>query len=99
MARHLSCWVAYVNRTGYEDGWAFQGGSYIVSPTGETVAEGRLLKDDLVVASLPASKLRKARIDSPMMRDERPDLVMHELGRILGGQGARSAGADRKAGR
>ena len=99
VARHFTCWVAYVNRTGYEDGWAFQGGSYIVSPTGELVAEGRLLKEDLVVAALPASSLRKARIESPMLRDENPDLVKREIERILDGQGARSYGASGKAGR
>jgi predicted amidohydrolase len=99
VARHFSCWVAYVNRTGYEDGWAFQGGSYIVSPTGEAVAEGRLLDDDLVVATLPASRLRKARIESPMMRDEKPDLVKREMERILGGQLQRSSGASNKADR
>src|SRR5262245_10053542 len=28
VSRQMACWVIYVNRAGYEDGWSFQGGSF-----------------------------------------------------------------------
>jgi predicted amidohydrolase len=85
VARHLTCWVIYVNRVGYEDGWAFQGGSFICSPSGELMARAGFLEEDLVIGRLDASELRKARITSPLVRDEKPDLVRREMERILAG--------------
>jgi predicted amidohydrolase len=82
-ARHLGVWVVYANRAGYEEGWAFQGGSYICSPAGDFVARGRPLKEDFIVATLPEAALRKARLMTPLMRDERLDLVQQEIERIV----------------
>jgi len=86
VARHLTCWVAYVNRAGYEDGWAFQGGSYLCSPAGEVHAEAGLLKEELVIAELPEAEIRRARLRSPLLRDEKEDLVRRELERIVAGR-------------
>ena len=100
VARHFTCWVAYVNRAGYEDGWAFQGGSFLCSPAGELRAEARLFKEDLVIAELPDQELRKARLVSPLLRDEKPELVSREIERILSRAGSpsrpsRAASGDR----
>lgn len=90
VARHFSCRVIYVNRVGYEDGCAFQGGSVVCSPTGEIVARAGNLKEEILVASLPERDLRTARLASPMQRDEKIDLVRRELERILAEGGAPS---------
>jgi predicted amidohydrolase len=82
VARQMSCWVIYANRSGYEDGWSFQGGSFVCAPSGELIAEGKVLKDDLVVAALPAAALRKARLAYTLLRDEKIDLVRREMDRI-----------------
>src|SRR6266853_1390801 len=70
IARQLSAWVVYANRAGYEEGWSFQGGSFACAPSGDVVARARLLQEDFVVASLPAAAIRKARLATPLMRDE-----------------------------
>jgi predicted amidohydrolase len=83
VARHLAAWVVYVNRAGYEEGWAFQGGSFVCAPTGEVRARAALVKEDLVFASMPSSPLRKARLTAPLARDEKLDLVRREMERIV----------------
>jgi len=97
-ARHLACWVVYANRAGYEEGWSFQGGSFVCGPGGEIVAEGRLLKEDLVVASMPGWRMRKARLACPLPRDEKIDLVRREMERISSERAAPPLGRRRAGG-
>jgi predicted amidohydrolase len=82
VAQFLSCHVLYVNRVGYEDGWNYGGGSFAVAPSGRVIAEGKLFKKDAVAARLDEPELRKARTASPLLRDEKLDLVRRELDRI-----------------
>jgi len=82
VAQFLSCFVLYVNRTGYEDGWNYGGGSFAVGPSGGVLAEGKLLKTDNVNVTLAEPLLRKARTSYPVLRDEKLDLVRRELERI-----------------
>ena len=81
-AQFLSCFVLYVNRTGYEDGWNYGGGSFAVGPSGKVLAEGKLLKTDSVSVTLAEPLLRTARTSYPVLRDEKLDLVRRELERI-----------------
>lgn len=81
-AQFLSCFVIYVNRTGYEDGWNFGGGSFVVGPSGKVLAQGEIMKSDTVKATLNEPLLRKARTSYPVLRDEKLDLVRRELERI-----------------
>lgn len=83
-ARFLSCFVLYVNRTGYEDGWNYGGGSFAVDPSGRIVAEAASFKKAAVTATCRPSILRKARTAYPVLRDEKLDLVRRELERIAG---------------
>jgi predicted amidohydrolase len=87
----FTCFVAYANRVGYEDGACFWGGSEVVSPAGETVAKARYLDEELLLADLDPGILRRARVANPLLRDERLDLTLHELSRIIR---ARQADAD-----
>ena len=81
-AQFLSCYVVYVNRTGYEDGWNYGGGSFAVGPNGKVLAEGKLLKSDRVSVTLNGPAIRAARTAYPVLRDEKLDLVRRELERI-----------------
>jgi predicted amidohydrolase len=87
VARQMACWVVYANRCGYEEGWAFQGGSFVCSPAGPVVAEGKILGPDLVIGDLAEAPLRSARLATPVMRDEKADLVRREIDRILAERG------------
>jgi len=84
--------VAWVNRVGFEDGINFGGGSCVIDPFGRTVAEARLLEEDLVVCDLERSTLRRARTVYPLLRDERLPILSREVQRILALPAARTGG-------
>lgn len=79
----FSCFVIFANRVGYEDGVHFWGGSEILSPEGTLLAKARYHQEDLIIAELERSELRRERATSPLLRDERPGLVLRELQRIV----------------
>ena len=86
----LTLYVVYANRVGYEDGACFWGGSEIVAPSGEPLGKARYLEEELMVADLDPGDLRRARVANPLLRDERLDLTLQELTRIM--QARRSGG-------
>ncbi len=81
-AMFLNCRVLYCNRVGYEDGVNFWGGSEYIAPSGDSLARGKLLDEDSVIASVDEGSLRRERIFSPMLRDENLFVTMQELRRI-----------------
>jgi predicted amidohydrolase len=83
LGRFLQTWVVYANRTGYEDGAPFWGGSMVVSPFGFAVAEAPGQDDALLSHRLDDDALRRARIATPLRRDARPELVRVHLARLL----------------
>lgn len=72
----------YANRTGFEDGTNFGGGSRVVSPTGDVVARAGREDEELVLAEVELEQIRRARTFFPLMGDEKLDLVHRELTRI-----------------
>ena len=83
LARFFTSYVVFVNRVGFEDGVSFFGGSLAVGPSGHTVAQAPDLEESLVIADLDPARLRRERVKYPLLRDERPDLTLRELARIL----------------
>lgn len=77
--------VIHVNRTGEEEGHCFWGESVIYDPRGHELVRGPYAESALVTAELDHDLLRAARIELPLLRDERPDLTAAELARILNG--------------
>jgi predicted amidohydrolase len=82
-AQFYTIYNIYVNRVGFEDGAHFPGGSMVVSPTGEIVAQAKYLEEDLIVAELDLEEIRRTRLFAPVLRDERLDLTFRELLRII----------------
>jgi len=82
----FSCFVIFANRVGYEDGVHFWGGSEILSPAGSLLAKAKYHQEELLIAELEKSELRRERATSPLLRDERPGLVLRELERIIAEQ-------------
>jgi NAD+ synthase (glutamine-hydrolysing) len=78
-ATFLNARILYCNRVGYEDGINFWGGSEAVAPCGTALSRGKLLEEDLVLATLQEGELRRERILSPLMRDENLELTIREL--------------------
>jgi len=75
--------VIHANRTGFEDGVTFWGGSTVFGPEGNLLAQGPYYEEALVTAVLDMNQLRRARIRLPLLRDERVGLTQRELKRIL----------------
>ena len=89
----FTCFVVYANRVGYEDGACFWGGSEVVGPSGQSLAKAPYLEEALLVTEVEAGALRRARVANPLLRDERLDLTLRELQRLIQGQGQPGGGA------
>jgi predicted amidohydrolase len=80
-ARTLQCYIIFANRAGFEDGKPFWGGSRILGPRGEVIAQAddklRIISADLDIASL-----RKLRQEVPLLREVRLDLVSKHVRQI-----------------
>jgi predicted amidohydrolase len=79
----FTTYVLHCNRVGYEDGKNFWGGSSIVNPDGEFLTRGCYFDEALIVQPIDLNQLHRTRARLPLLRDERPDMVLRELGRIM----------------
>ncbi|MGH2462370.1 MAG: nitrilase-related carbon-nitrogen hydrolase [Candidatus Limnocylindria bacterium] len=75
--------IAFCNRVGNEEGLTFWGGSRLIGPNGEIVAEAPLYEEALVVGNLDSDDLRMQRYQLPILADERLELTRRELDRII----------------
>lgn len=82
-ASSFTSYVVHCNRVGYEDGKNFWGGSSVASPEGEFLTHGLYFDETLIVQEIDLNQLHRTRSRIPLLRDERPLLVQHELDRIL----------------
>lgn len=82
-ARLLSCYVAFCNRVGFEDGVNFWGGSHLAGPDGSVVATAKLFEEDLLVVDVDDDEIRRARRFSRHFLDEEPATVARELARLI----------------
>lgn len=81
-AETFSLYLLYGNRTGFEDGVGFWGGSEIVDPFGEKIAKARYYEEDFIVGQVDLDSVRRKRTMAPLLRDEDIDLTINELMRI-----------------
>ena len=81
-ATFLTSFVLHCNRVGFEDGLNFWGGSTVFGPDGKLVAQAPYFEEALLLATLDMGALRRVRIQLPLLRDERPDLLRNEVKRI-----------------
>jgi predicted amidohydrolase len=81
--------VAHANRTGFEDGLNFWGGSTVFDPDGKLLVQAPYYEEALVQTEIDLNQLHRTRARLPLLRDERPELVASELERILHGNRSR----------
>jgi len=79
----FTAFVAHANRTGFEDGLNFWGGSTVFDPNGELLAQAPYFEESLTLTEIDLNQLHRTRARLPLLRDERPELVERELGRII----------------
>ena len=82
----FTVFLAHVIRVGNEDGFTFWGGSVIFGPDGERIEQAPYIDEALLVNSIDLGELRRTRNRLPLLRDERPDLTLRTLERILRGR-------------
>jgi predicted amidohydrolase len=75
--------IIHCNRTGFEDGVTFWGGSTVYDPEGNLINQGPYYEEALVTAQLDLNQLRRTRIRLPLLRDERVALTQREMERII----------------
>jgi predicted amidohydrolase len=87
-ARMLECYVVFVNRVGRDAGFTFWGGSHVVDPLGEVVAEAPRLEESLLVVDVDLERVSARRRELPLLGELRPELLRAELERVTEGAGA-----------
>ncbi len=76
-------WSIYINRVGCEDGITFAGGSQAIDPFGAQVADLDSLGSGRLTFEVDLRACERARIQTPLRRDEKPWLVLRDLQHIV----------------
>ncbi len=82
-AGSFCCYVIFANRVGCEDGLTFWGGSEVIDPDCTQTGKASYLDEELLVVDIDSEKVRRARMYTPIRRDERIGLTIRELRRII----------------
>jgi N-carbamoylputrescine amidase len=81
-AQMLECVVVFVNRVGNEAGLTFWGGSHVVDPFGQVVAEAPRFEEALLVVDVDLGQVAERRRAVPLVGDARLDVLRRELDRL-----------------
>ena len=81
-ARMLESYVVFVNRVGTEGELEFWGGSHVVDPWGEIVAEAPLDEPALITVELDLEQVRRRRREMPLVKEARLALINREIERL-----------------
>jgi predicted amidohydrolase len=73
----------FCNRVGMDETISFWGGSEVIGPSGDAVFSAPFFDEGLFLVDVDLGDLRRERIGLPLLRDERPELHLRELRRIL----------------
>jgi NAD+ synthase (glutamine-hydrolysing) len=82
-AQLTTSFVVFCNRVGVEESFSFWGGSEVIAPTGEALFSAPLYDEGLFTVDISLADIRRERIVLPLLRDERPELQVRELSRIV----------------
>jgi predicted amidohydrolase len=82
-AQLTTSFVIFCNRVGVDESISFWGGSEVIGPSGAPLYSAPLYDEGLFTVDLSLADIRRERIGPPLLRDERPELQVRELGRIV----------------
>ena len=82
-AQLTTSFVVFCNRVGMDETVSFWGGSEVIAPSGEAVFTAPLFDEGLHFVDIELGDVRRERVGLPLLRDERPELHLRELRRIL----------------
>jgi len=83
VSRFSTVFLIYCNRVGFEDGKHFAGGSFICDPTGKMVARASYVDQDFLLQDINTDKIREGRKKWPYKRDDKPEVILEALKRIV----------------
>ena len=83
-AQLTTSYVIFVNRVGVDESITFWGGSEVIAPDGDCVFRAPTHDEGLFMTQIDPAELRRERIASPLLRDERPEVVIRQLDQIIG---------------
>ena len=78
----FTTFVLHANRVGFEDGLNFWGTSTVFDPDGRLVAQAGYDEEGLTLAELDLAQLKRTRARLPLLRDERPEIILQTLQRL-----------------
>jgi predicted amidohydrolase len=81
-ARMLQCYVVFVNRVGTEGAFTFWGGSHVVDPLGEVIAEAPRFEESVLLVDVDLDRVAARRRELPLVGALRPELLRAELERL-----------------
>lgn len=84
LSRFSNAFCMYCNRVGFEDGKPFAGGSFIYSPFGKLLGRAPYTESHLLVRDIDLNEVREARKNWPYKRDDKPEIILESLKRIVG---------------
>ena len=82
-AQLTTTFVVFCNRVGVDESISFWGGSEVIAPTGEPLLSAPFYDEGLFTIDVSLGDVRRERIALPLLRDERPELHVRELQRII----------------
>ena len=82
-AQLTTSFVVFCNRVGVDESITFWGGSEVIAPTGEPLLSAPFYDEGLFTIDVSLGDVRRERISLPLLRDERPELHVRELQRIV----------------
>ncbi len=82
-AQLTTSFVVFCNRVGVDESISFWGGSEVIAPSGQPLFSAPLYDEGLFLVEVALQDVRRERIALPLLRDERPELHVRELSRII----------------
>jgi predicted amidohydrolase len=83
LGRMLQTWVVFVNRVGTEAGSHFWGGSRVIDPQGQTIAQAPLGEPSLTIVDIDVGAARRRRREIPLITEARLGLIQRETLRLI----------------
>jgi predicted amidohydrolase len=90
-AQLTTSFVVFVNRVGVDESISFWGGSEVIGPNGDAIFSAPLYDEGLYFVDVDLGDVRRERIALPLLRDERLELAVRELDRIVSERAGQAA--------
>lgn len=81
--RMFQVFVVFVNRVGTEGSLRFWGGSHVIDPWGNVVAEASQAEQQSLTVDIDLGEVRRRRRQVPLVKEARLGLLQREIGRLL----------------